>query len=49
MGGSIAVVSHKAPQFAFEVITMGKTWSEAIASDWREIGKWQPGWEYIVK
>jgi len=48
-GGHIAVVAHKAPQFAFEVITTGKTWPEVIASDWREVGKWQPGWEYLVK
>jgi len=44
----IAIVAHKAPQLAFEVITLGKTWQEAITTDWRKVGSWQPGWEYIV-
>jgi len=44
----IAIVAHKAPQLAFEVITLGKTWQKAIETDWREVGSWQPGWEYIV-
>lgn len=48
-GKTVAVVAHKAPQFAFEVITKGITWEEAIEKDWRKIKAWQPGWEYIVK
>ena len=47
-GKTVAVVAHKAPQFAFEVITKGITWEEAIEKDWRKIKAWQPGWEYIV-
>ncbi|MCI9063437.1 MAG: histidine phosphatase family protein [Clostridia bacterium] len=46
---TIAIVAHKAPQFAFEVITQGKTWEQAIADDWRPKKQWQPGWIYILK
>ncbi len=48
-GKSVAVVAHKAPQLAFEVITKGTTWEDAIEKDWRKIKAWQPGWEYIIK
>jgi len=50
-GKHIAIVAHKAPQFAFEVISNGKTLEEAVASDWREQKPkaWQPGWEYEVE
>lgn len=48
-GKHIAIVAHKAPQLALEVILNGKTWDEAFSTDWRKIGKWQPGWKYIVK
>ena len=48
-GKTIAVVAHKAPQFAFEVITNGITWEEAIENDWRKTKSWQPGWKYIIK
>lgn len=48
-GKTVAIVAHKAPQFAFEVITKGITWEEAIEKDWRKTKSWQPGWEYIVK
>ena len=45
----IALVCHRAPQLAFEVITNGKTWEDAIANDWRIEHKWQPGWTYFIK
>lgn len=45
----IAIVAHKAPQLALQVITEGKTWEEAIQQDWRKTKSWQPGWVYIVK
>lgn len=45
-GKNIAVVSHKAPQLAIEVLVHGKIWPEAIATDWRKTKSWQPGWEY---
>ena len=45
----VALVSHKAPQLAFEVLTKNKTWEDALKTDWRLTGNWQPGWEYIIK
>lgn len=45
----IAIVAHKAPQMAFQVLTEGKTWEQAIDEDWRKIKAWQPGWVYIIK
>ena len=44
----IAIVAHKAPQFAFQVLTQNKTWKEAIEKDWRKAKKWQPGWIYLI-
>src|SRR3989338_5031519 len=43
-GKEVAIVSHKAPQLAIEVLLNGKTWQEALAQDWRKTHKWQPGW-----
>ena len=48
-GKSVAIVSHKAPQLALEVLLNGKTWKEALAQDWRKTKAWQPGWEYNIK
>lgn len=48
-GKHVALVSHKAPQLALEVLTKGLTWDEALANDWRKRKAWQPGWEYIVE
>ena len=48
-GKTIAIVAHRAPQLALEVITKNISWEEAIANDWRNTGDWQPGWEYIIK
>ena len=47
-GKTVALVAHKAPQLALEVITKGISWEEAIEKDWRKIKAWQPGWEYII-
>jgi len=47
-GKHIAIVAHKAPQMAFQVITQGITWEEAIETDWRNTKSWQPGWVYII-
>jgi Fructose-2,6-bisphosphatase len=44
----IAIVAHKAPQFAFQILTQNKTWEEAIEEDWRKTKSWQPGWIYII-
>lgn len=42
----IAIVAHEAPQLALEVIVNGKSWKEAIDTNWRKTKSWQPGWEY---
>ena len=44
----IALVSHRAPQLAFEVITNRCSWLEAINNDWRLVGSWQLGWDYEI-
>ena len=48
-GKTVALVAHKAPQLAIEVITQNKSWDEAIQTDWRKTKAWQPGWEYEIK
>ncbi len=48
-GKSIAIVAHKAPQLALDVLVHGKSWEQAFAEDWRKTKSWQPGWEYIVE
>jgi broad specificity phosphatase PhoE len=45
-GKHVAVVAHKAPQIALDVLLKGKTWHEALASDWRKTKSWIPGWGY---
>ncbi len=45
---TVALVAHKAPQLALEVITKNVTWEEAIAKDWRKTKSWQPGWIYEI-
>jgi broad specificity phosphatase PhoE len=47
-GKSVAIVAHKAPQLALDVLLKGKTWKQALAEDWRKTKAWQPGWEYIL-
>lgn len=47
-GQHIAIVAHKAPQLALDVILHGKTWEQAFAEDWRLTKQWRPGWEYQV-
>ena len=48
-GKTIALVSHKAPQLALEVITKNISWQDAIEKDWRKTKNWQPGWRYEIK
>ena len=48
-GKYIAIVAHKAPQLAFDVILKSMTWKEAHANDWRKTKSWKPGWEYEIK
>ena len=47
-GKHIAIVAHKAPQLALDVLLKGITWEDAFANDWRKRNAWQPGWEYIA-
>lgn len=48
-GKHVALVCHRAPQLALQVIAEGKTWEVAVAEDWRKTKEWKCGWEYIVK
>lgn len=48
-GKTVALVAHKAPQLALEVITKNISWEEAIDKDWRKTKSWQPGWEYEIE
>ncbi len=45
-GKNIAIVGHKAPQLALDVLLKNMTWDEALANDWRKTKSWRPGWEY---
>lgn len=47
--GHIAIVAHKAPQLALDVLLKNMTWEEAFANDWRKTKTWQPGWEYTTE
>lgn len=48
-GKNVAIVAHKAPQLALDVLLKGKTWEQAFAEDWRKTKAWQPGWKYILE
>lgn len=48
-GKGIAIVAHKGPQLALDVLLNGKTWEEAFANDWRKTKAWKAGWEYELK
>ena len=48
-GKTIALVAHKAPQLALEVIRKNINWEQAIKQDWRKTKNWQPGWLYEIK
>lgn len=48
-GKHVALVAHKAPQLALDVLLKGKNWEQAIKDDWRHKKAWQPGWEYELK
>ena len=47
-GKSVAIVGHKAPQLALDVLLTGQSWEEAFAGDWRKSKAWRPGWEYTL-
>lgn len=46
VGKSVAIVAHKAPQLALDVLLKGKTWEQAFSEDWRKTKTWRPGWDY---
>ena len=48
-GTHVAIVSHKGPQLALDVLLRGKTWEQAFAEDWRKTKAWQAGWEYELE
>ena len=48
-GKTVAIVAHRAPQLALEVISKNITWEEANKNDWRKTGDWQPGLIYEIK
>jgi alpha-ribazole phosphatase/probable phosphoglycerate mutase len=47
-GKSVAIVAHKAPQLALDVLLKGRTWEQAFAEDWRKKKAWQSGWNYVL-
>jgi alpha-ribazole phosphatase/probable phosphoglycerate mutase len=50
LGKNVAVMSHRGPQLALDVIVKGKTWKQAFKEDWRYKGHngWKPGWQYRI-
>lgn len=48
-GKFIAIVAHKAPQLALDVLLKKLTWEEVFATDWRKTKEWKPGWEYVLE
>ncbi|MBP9761362.1 MAG: class I tRNA ligase family protein, partial [Candidatus Magasanikbacteria bacterium] len=47
-GKKIAVLGHRWTQNAIEVLLNQKSWTQAIAEDWRHTKQWQPGWKYSL-
>ncbi|MBI2137856.1 histidine phosphatase family protein [Candidatus Woesearchaeota archaeon] len=49
-GKCVAVVSHRAPQLALDVLLKGRSWKAAIKKDWRlkKPKEWKPGWGYVL-
>ena len=48
-GKRVAIVAHKAPQLALDVLLKHKSWKQAFDEDWRKKKAWQPGWDYLLK
>ncbi|MBP6042182.1 histidine phosphatase family protein [Candidatus Saccharibacteria bacterium] len=48
-GKHIAIVAHKAPQLALDVLIKSMSWEEAFSNDWRKTKSWQAGWDYYVE
>lgn len=47
-GKHVAIVAHKAPQLALDVLLNGRSWEQAFVEDWRKRKDWQPGWKYVL-
>lgn len=47
-GKRVAIVAHKAPQLALDVLLRDKTWEQAFLEDWRKTKSWKPGWVYTI-
>lgn len=47
-GKQVAIVAHKAPQLAPDVLLHNLTWEQAFEQDWRKRKAWQSGWEYTL-
>jgi len=43
-----AIVAHRVPQLALEVLINKKSWEQAVGEDWRlkQPKEWKPGWKY---
>jgi broad specificity phosphatase PhoE len=50
-GKNVALVSHRVPQLAVEVLINKKTWRQALDTDWRlkQPKEWKPGWKYELE
>ena len=48
-GKHLAIVAHKVPQLALNVILKGMTWEQDFKTDWRKTKSWQPGWNYALE
>ena len=48
-GKHIAVMAHRGPQLALDVLLKGKSWKQAMEEDWRHTKSWQAGWEYVLE
>lgn len=46
---SIAIVAHKAPQLALDVIIKWMSRQEAFSNDWRKTKDRKPWWDYTIK
>jgi broad specificity phosphatase PhoE len=50
-GKNLAIISHRVPQLALEVLINDKSWEQAVTEDWRrkQPNQWKPGWKYEFK
>ena len=50
-GKNVAIVAHRAPQLALDVLLKRKTWEQTVNEDWRikKPPEWKPGWEYKLE